>query len=317
MTISPIRLVSYVLPIYNEAGNIALLHATLTGVVAQRPDLGAEFIYVNDGSTDESLQLLDALAASDPRVRVVDFARNFGHQMAVTAGLDHSRGAAVIIMDADMQDPPSLCLELIAAWESGADVAYAQRVSRKDTAVKRASAHMYYRVLHVLSDVDIPRNTGDFRLMDRVVVDYINAMREPHRFLRGMVAFVGFTQVAVPFERDARHAGVSGYPLRRMIRFASDGIIGFSTAPLRLILMTGYVFSGLAFLGVLYALGMKIFRPDITVDGWTLTIISILLMGGVQLIMLGIIGAYVGRIYSTSQQRPLYIVRQVISGGEQ
>src|SRR5690606_33921207 len=210
----------------------------------------------------------------------------------VTAGMDAARGDAVVVMDADLQDPPAVSLELIKAWEDGAEIAYAQRVSRNDKASKRLAAHAYYRVLRRLSDVDIPADTGDFRLMDRRVVDEVNAMREPHRFLRGMVAFVGFNQVGVPFERDARYAGESKYPLRKMIKLAADGIISFSTVPLRLILATGYAFSGLAFIGIIYAVLMKFFAPEITVEGWTFMVISVLLMGGVQLIMLGIIGAY-------------------------
>ncbi|WP_062530457.1 glycosyltransferase family 2 protein [Demequina rhizosphaerae] len=304
-------LLSFVLPVFNEVGNISLLHEELSQVTALRPDFEVEFIFINDGSDDDSLDALERLAQQDSRVTVIDFARNFGHQFAVTAGLDHARGDAVIIMDTDLQDPPAVCLDLISAWEAGADVVYAQRTSRKDTVFKRVTADAFYRALSRLSDVPIPRNTGDFRLMDRAVVDYVNTMREPHRFLRGMVAYVGFTQVAVPFEREARHAGATGYPLRKMVRFAADGLLGFSIAPLRLILATGYTFSGLAFLGIVYAILMKFLAPQVTVDGWTFIVISILLMGGVQLIMLGIIGAYVGRIYSTSQQRPLYVVRRL------
>jgi len=305
----PRPLVSYVVPVFNEQESIAMFYDTLCSTISQREDLDFELVFIDDGSSDDSPALLAAFADEDPRVRTILLSRNFGHQAAVTAGMDAARGDAVVVMDADLQDPPAVSLELIKAWEDGAEIAYAQRVSRNDKASKRLAAHAYYRVLRRLSDVDIPADTGDFRLMDRRVVDEVNAMREPHRFLRGMVAFVGFNQVGVPFERDARYAGESKYPLRKMIQLAADGIISFSTVPLRLILATGYAFSGLAFIGIIYAVLMKFFAPEITVEGWTFMVISVLLMGGVQLIMLGIIGAYVGRIYTSSQGRPLYIAR--------
>ena len=245
------RLVSLVFPIYNEEGNIPLLYTTVTGILAERPDLDFELIFINDGSRDRSLELLGELQQQDPRVTVIDFSRNFGHQIAVTAGLDQARGNAVIVMDSDMQDPPRICLELIARWEEGRDVAYAQRRTRKDKLFKRVTANMFYRTLEVLADIEIPRNTGDFRIMDRAVVDQMVAMREHKRFLRGMVSFVGFKQVAVPFDRDERHAGETGYPLRKMISFATDGILSFSVAPLVLISRIGYGLAALAFPGVL------------------------------------------------------------------
>lgn len=303
------RLISYIFPIYNEEGNIKLLYDTISGVVAQAPEFDFEFIFINDGSRDRSLELIVELSTQDSRIRVLDFSRNFGHQAAVTAGLDKALGDAVIIMDSDLQDPPEVSLKLIEQWQQGFDVVYARRASRKDSFFKRWTANLYYRVLRQLSEVDIPRNTGDFRLLDRAVVEELKGMREHSRFLRGMVSFVGFRQTAVLFDRDERHAGVTGYPLRRMIRFAIDGILGFSSAPLRLITHMGFFFSFISFLGIVYALVMWLFFPEITVEGWTFMVISVLLMGGVQLVTIGVIGQYIGRIYTEVQNRPLYIIK--------
>lgn len=304
------RNITFVLPIYNEAGNIPRLYERLDGVTAALT-YGAEIIFINDGSTDNSLELLTAIQGQDHRVIVIDLARNFGHQLAVTAGLDAATGDAVIILDSDMQDPPEICLELIDRWEEGYDVVYAQRRTRKDTVFKRWTAAAFYRLLGRVADVDIPPNTGDFRLMDRRVVEEVNKYREHDRFLRGMVSHVGFTQVAVQFDRDERFAGTTGYPLRKMLKLAADGILGFSTFPLTLISRIGFGVAGLSICGVLYAMYMKIFVPAAVVEGWTFIVISILFMGGLQLIMLGILGGYIGRIYTEVQDRPLYSVREV------
>lgn len=304
------RNITFVLPIYNEAGNIPRLYERLDAVSAVL-DYGAEMIFINDGSTDNSLDLLMAIQMQDHRVTVIDLARNFGHQLAVTAGLDASTGDAVIILDSDMQDPPEISLQLIERWEAGYDVVYAQRRTRKDTVFKRWTAAAFYRLLERIADVDIPPNTGDFRLMDRRVVDEVNKYREHDRFLRGMVSHVGFTQVAVQFDREERFAGSSGYPLRKMLKLAADGILGFSTFPLTLISRIGFGVAALSVCGVLYAVYMKVFVPAAVVEGWTFIVISILFMGGLQLIMLGILGGYIGRIYTEVQDRPLYSVREV------
>lgn len=301
--------VSYIFPIFNEIGNIDLLYRTVDDVVRDLP-YEVELIFVNDGSSDASLELLRGLEAGDARVRVLDLARNYGHQVAVTAGLDAAVGDAVIIMDSDLQDPPSVSVDLIARWEEGWDVVYAQRRTRKDTAFKKATAAIFYRGLRYMSDVDIPANTGDFRLLDRRVVDELKKYKEHDRFLRGMVSYIGFDQTAVLFDRDERHAGSSGYPLAKMITFATDGILGFSTFPLKLISRIGFVAAALSLLGGAYALVMKLFVPQVVVAGWTFIVMSILLMGGLQLIMLGILGGYVGRIYRQVQERPLYAVRE-------
>ena len=216
-------------------------------------------------------------------------------------------------MDSDMQDPPEVSFKLVDKWEEGYEVVYAQRRSRKDTFFKKITANIFYRTLQKLADIDIPRNTGDFRLIDRKVVDQLKQFKEHNRFLRGMVSFVGYRQVGVLFDRDERHAGETGYPLKKMLKFAADGILSFSSAPLKLIANVGYTVAFLSFLGILYAIFMKIFFPQITIEGWTFIVIAILFIGGVQMIMLGVLGSYIGRIYTESQNRPLYVVRKVHS----
>lgn len=305
------QLISYIFPIYNEEGNIELLYKTMDTLLKSHKKYDFELVFINDGSKDSSLEKLMGLQKKDKRISVIDFSRNFGHQIAVTAGLDFVRGDAVIIMDSDMQDPPKVSFELIKQWEEGYDVVYAQRRSRKDTFFKKLTADIFYRTLQKLADIDIPRNTGDFRLMDRAVVDEMKKFKEHNRFLRGMVSFVGFRQTAVQFDRDERHAGETGYPLKKMLKFAADGIFSFSSAPLQLISKVGYTIAGLSFLGIVYAIIMKLFFPTITIEGWTFIVISILFIGGIQLIMLGVLGSYIGRIYTESQSRPLYIVRRV------
>ncbi len=306
------RVISYVLPVYNESGGIRTFHERLAAVAATRPDLDFEFIYVNDGSRDDSLSILRELAGADDSVKVLDLSRNFGHQMAITAGLDHASGDAVIVMDTDLQDPPAVSLELVAAWEAGAEVVYAQRRTRKDSAFKRFTAHSYYRLLRRFADIDIPVDTGDFRLLDRKAADQLRNHRERNRFVRGLVASMGFHQVAVPFDRDERTSGSTHYPLPKMLRFAADGVTSFSTVPLKIITRLGFGTVVLALLGILYALVLRIFLPQISVPGWTLLMIIVLFLGGVQMLSLGVIGSYVGRIYTQVQNRPLYIVRDVV-----
>ncbi|PAZ10760.1 glycosyltransferase [Streptomyces sp. SA15] len=305
-------LISYVLPVYNEQDGIAAFHSELTAALAERTDLDFELVYVNDGSSDGSLAILKGLAESDPRVRVVDFARNFGHQIAITAGLDVAEGDAVIVMDTDLQDPPRVSLELVDAWRGGADIVHARRRSRQDRAFKRATAHLYYRILRSSTEVDIPLDTGDFRLLDRKVADQLRKYRERSRFVRGIVASMGYSQTEVAFDRDERFAGETKYPLRKMARLAVDGMTSFSTTPLKMITRLGFVVLVLSLLGILYALAMKFFRPDITVSGWTMLMVVVLFLGGTQMLSLGVIGAYIGRIYSEAQGRPLYLVREVI-----
>lgn len=274
------KLITYVFPIYNESGNIQVLYDTMEKLLKAHTRYNYEIIFINDGSKDDSLNKLISLQQKDNRITVIDFARNYGHQIAVTAGLDYANGDAIIIMDSDMQDPPAVSFELIEKWSAGYDVVYAQRRSRKDTFFKKLTADVFYRTLQQLAEINIPRNTGDFRLIDRKVADEIKKFKEHNRFLRGMVSYVGFKQIAVEFDRDARFAGETGYPLKKMLRFAADGIFSFSTAPLKLITRTGNVIAGLSFAGILYALGTKIFSPGIVVPGWTFIVISILFTGG-------------------------------------
>jgi dolichol-phosphate mannosyltransferase len=305
--------VTYVFPIYNESGNIPLLYQRVCEATAHLP-YDVEMLFVNDGSTDGSLALLLELREHDHRVSVIDFARNYGHQLAVTAGLDNATGDAVIIMDSDLQDPPEVSCELLEQWERGYDVVYAQRRTRQDSAFKKSTAAIFYKILQKVSEIEIPPNTGDFRLLDRRVVNEIKKFREHDRFIRGMVSYVGFKQVAVQFDREERFAGVSGYPLSKMLKLAADGILGFSTFPLTVISRIGFASAGLSLLGVLYALYMKIFVPGAVVEGWTFIVIAVLFMGGLQLIMLGILGGYIGRIYKQVQNRPLYGVRTFYAG---
>ena len=304
--------VSYVLPVYNEQDGIQRFHDELVAALTERPDITYELVYVNDGSADGSLSILRDLAKNDPQVQVIDFARNFGHQIAITAGIDQATGDAVIIMDTDLQDPPKVSLELIEAWREGAEIVHARRRTRKDTFFKRITAHAFYRMLRSAAEVDIPLDTGDFRLLDRKVADELRKFRERGRFVRGIVASLGFRQTEVLFDRDERFAGETKYPLRKMARLAIDGVTGFSTMPLRLITRLGVVVLLLSLLGIAYAVGMRIFRPDITVSGWTMTMVVTLFLGGTQMLSLGVLGSYIGRTYTEAQARPLYIVRQVI-----
>jgi glycosyltransferase involved in cell wall biosynthesis len=305
------KLISYVFPIYNESGNIGLLYDTMASLLKQHPSYDYEVIFVNDGSSDESLDKLVSIQKKDSRISVLDFARNYGHQIAVTAGIDYAKGNAVIVMDSDMQDPPRVSFELIEKWEDGFDVVYAQRRSRKDSLFKKLTAYIFYWSLQKLADIDIPRNTGDFRLMDRAVVNELKQFKEHNRFLRGMVSYIGFRQTAVAFDRDERHTGETGYPLKKMFKFAADGILSFSSAPLKLISRTGYIIAGLSFLGIIYAAAVKVFDRAATVPGWTFIVISVLFIGGIQLIMLGVLGGYIGRIYTETQNRPLYGIRKI------
>ncbi|MEU4745796.1 glycosyltransferase family 2 protein [Actinosynnema sp. NPDC023658] len=309
---------AYVFPVYNEAGNIELLHRTVchvTGALADRYDF--TFTYVDDGSKDDSASCLQALADADHRVTVIELARNFGHQTAVTAGLDLVDADAVIIMDSDLQDPPQVSLELITRWQQGYEVVYAQRRSRRDTTFKKFTASVFYWVLRKIASVDIPRDTGDFRLLDRKVVEELRKFRERDRFLRGLVSYIGFRQTGVLFDRDERHAGTTGYPLSKMLRLAADGLLGFSVTPLRLISRLGYGISLLSFLGILYTAGVKVLAPETAVPGWAFTAIAMFFLGGVQITMQGVLGSYIGRTYAEALGRPLYTVSSVRTAVDQ
>ena len=298
---------SLVLPIFNEEATIPELYRRLV-LVLTRLGISYEIIFVNDGSSDRSARLLDELAAQSEQVKIVTFSRNFGHQVAITAGLDYSSGQAVILMDADLQDPPEVVPTLLDKWREGYDVVYAVRTDRVgESRFKRHSAALFYRLLKRLTQIDIPVDTGDFRLLDRRAADALRTLRERHRFVRGMSGWIGFRQTAVPFERAARYAGETKFPLLKMLRFACDGLTSFSFAPLQLATYLGFAAAGLSFGYIVYALGLKLFT-DQWVTGWASIIIAVLFIGGVQLITLGIIGEYIGRIYDEIKHRPLYIV---------
>lgn len=299
-----------VVPVYNEIETLPHLFARLSAVLAGD---GApyEIVLVNDGSTDGSLAKMAALAASDPQVRVLDFSRNFGHQAAVSAGMAYARGKAVILMDADLQDPPEVIPEMLAQWRAGAEVVFAQRAARAgESRFKRATAALFYRLLRRMTSVEIPNDTGDFRLMDRRVVDAINTLPEHHRFVRGLSAWVGFRQVAVRYERQERYAGQTKYPLPKMLRFAADAVTSFSYVPLQLATSFGFALAGLSLVGIFVAIVLRLLNHEIV--GQASTLILVLFMGGVQLIFLGILGEYLGRIYDEVRGRPNYIVREVI-----
>lgn len=306
------RTVGFVLPVYNEAAGIRAFHAALSECWAQRPDLDAEFVYVDDGSRDDSLELLLELRAADPRVTVVALSRNFGHQIAITAGLDAAQDRdAVVIMDTDLQDPPAVAMQLVERWEQGVDVVYARRRTRRDTAFKRFTAWLYYWLLARVANIDIPRDVGDFRLLDRRVAQEVCRYREHDRFLRGIVAHVGFRQDAVLYDRDERSTGQSAYPLRKMLKLAADGLLGFSTFPLRLISRLGLLISLLSLLGAVFVVYIRLFRPEQSVPGWAFLAVGMFLLGGIQLMMLGVLGSYLGRIYVETMDRPLYSVALV------
>ncbi len=299
---------SIVAPAYNESVTLPEFHRRVFDVMEQ---LGKswELVLVDDGSRDNSAEILHELAREDPHVRPVIFARNFGHQLAVTAGLDYSRGQAVVIMDSDLQDPPEVIPEMIAKWREGYEVVYAIRTEREgETWFKLFTASIFYRLIYRITDVDIPLDTGDFRLLDRKVVNVLNKMRERHRFLRGMSVWVGFRQTGVSYKRAARYAGETKYPLRKMIKFANDAITGFSYFPLQLATYIGFTSAGISILAipiviVLRLAGQRAFLGQAT------TLIAVLFLGGVQLISLGILGEYLGRLYDEARGRPLYIVR--------
>jgi dolichol-phosphate mannosyltransferase len=303
-------LVSVVIPCFNEEQVIRTTYECLVKVLASSAALDFEMLFVDDGSRDRTLAILRLLQEADSRVRVIAFSRNFGHQIAVTAGLEHADGDAVVLIDADLQDPPEVIKEMLRLWQRGVDVAYGVRAVREgETAFKVWTAKAFYRLINRLSDVAIPLDTGDFRLMDRKVVDVLLSMPERDRFVRGMVAWVGFRQEALHYKRAPRCAGETKYPVRKMIRFALDGILSFSLAPLRLAGWMGFATACFAMLGIAYALALRLLT-HVWVPGWTLLFIACVFIGGIQLVSLGVLGEYVGRIYGEAKRRPLYVVRE-------
>ncbi|HKJ37253.1 MAG TPA: glycosyltransferase family 2 protein [Anaerolineales bacterium] len=300
---------SIVAPIYNEKENLPELHRRVSEVMKQTRK-SWELVLVDDGSTDGSTEMIRELAKKDKHVRPVIFARNFGHQIAITAGWDYSRGDAVVIIDADLQDPPELILEMAEKWQEGYEVVYAVRAEREgESWFKLWTASLFYRIIFRITDVKIPLDTGDFRLMDRKVVDVLKSMRERHRFPRGMSAWVGFKQIGVEYKRVARVAGETKYPFRKMFRLAINAVTSFSYFPLQVATYIGFISAGIAAVAIPIVIYMRITGSQ-AFFGQATTLIAVLFLGGVQLISLGILGEYIGRLYDEAKGRPLYIVRE-------
>jgi len=301
--------ISIVVPLYNEEKNIRLMYDRLVSSILKITS-NFEIIYVNDGSNDNSFLELVKLSNEDERVKYINFSRNFGHQIAVTAGLDYSKGAAVVIIDGDLQDPPEVIPEMYAKHKEGFEVVYGQRLKRKgDNFFKKITAKYFYRILKKITSINIPLDTGDFRLIDQKIVKDLKNMPEQNKFLRGQIAWLGYRQTSVFFERDERKFGETGYPFSKMLKFALDGITGFSDVPLQFVTKTGIFISFISFLVILYAI-FSHFILERTITGWTSLIISSMFIGGVQLISVGIIGEYISRINKNVQNRPLYIVSE-------
>jgi glycosyltransferase involved in cell wall biosynthesis len=302
---------SVVAPCFNEEGVLHELYRRICAVLEGAGE-SWELVLVNDGSRDRTPEIMRELHTADPRVKVLDFARNFGHQVAVTAGMDYARGDAVVLIDADLQDPPEVILDLLAKWREGYEVVYAVRAERKgETWFKEFTAKAFYRIIYSITDINIPMDTGDFRLMDRKVVEALKTMKEKHRFMRGMSVWVGFRQIGVNYVRAERYAGETKYPLKKMLKFAMDGITSFSYFPLQLATYVGFVSAGLAILGIVATIILRLTGSH-AFYGQATTLVAVLFLGGVQLIFLGIIGEYLGRIYDEVKGRPLYIVREAL-----
>lgn len=302
---------SIVVPVFNEELVIDESYKRLKEVMDTSGG-SYELIFVNDGSRDGTFLKLREISGRNANVKVINFSRNFGHQVAITAGMDYASGKAIVVIDADLQDPPRVILDMIAKWKEGYEVVYGQRLKRKgETIFKKLTAKLFYRTLRSMTNVDIPVDTGDFRLIDRKVCDALKALPERNRFVRGLVSWVGFKQTGVEFVREERFAGETKYPLRKMIRFATDAITSFSHKPLKLATFTGMTISGLSFLYLLYVIGERLLTEH-TVPGWSSIVAINLFFNGIILIILGIIGEYIGRIYDESKQRPLYLVSEEI-----
>ena len=305
----PGALLSVVVPCFNEEAVIRQTHARLVAVLDQL-DLAFELVYVDDGSTDATAAILAGLRRADGRVRLVRLARNFGHQVALTAGLDHAAGDAVVLIDADLQDPPEVIAAMVARWREGYDVAYGQRTARAgESALKLLTAKLFYRLINRLADVPIPLDAGDFRLLDRRVVEALRAMPERDRFVRGLVSWVGFRQIAVPYPRAPRCAGTTKYPYGKLVRLAADAVLSFSLVPLRAGAFLGLPAAAIGLGGLIIALAAWLFAGA-AVSGWGFATLIALFLGGVQLLAVGVLGEYVGRVYREVKRRPLYVVRE-------
>lgn len=310
-TSAPRPVVSIIAPVFNEE---PILHELYRRLRETMDGIGEpwELVFINDGSRDASYAIMTELHAQDERVRVVNFSRNFGHQIAITAGADYAQGDAVVIIDADLQDPPSLIADMVAKWREGYEVVYAVRAKRQgETWFKLFTAHFFYRLIRGITGVNIPVDTGDFRLLDRKAVEALKSMREHHRFMRGMSAWVGYRQTGIEYVRAERFAGETKYPLKKMIRFALDGITSFSYLPLQLATYAGFIIAAISVLGILITIALRLSGSQ-AFYGQATTLVMVLFLGGIQLISLGIIGEYLGRIYDEVKKRPLYIVSEAL-----
>lgn len=306
--------ISVVIPMYNEEKVAKHCYERIVKILNILEDYNYEIIFVNDGSKDNTLEILEEIANEDTNVKIISFSRNFGHQAAVTSGIKEVTGDAIVIIDADLQDPPELILEMLKYWEQGYEVIYGKRKVRKsESAFKLLTAKMFYKTLNALSDVEIPRDTGDFRLVDRKVINVVNSMPEHNKFLRGLFSWVGFKQIAYEYERQARFAGKTKYPLKKMIQLASDGIISFSTKPLKLVGGLGIITIIISVAILIYSLVSYAFDLNQLEPGWTSIMVAITLFSGVQLLSIWIISEYIARIYTETKQRPQYIIDKKIN----
>jgi polyisoprenyl-phosphate glycosyltransferase len=305
--------ISVVVPLYDEELVVDKMYQRLTEVL-KKNNLDYEIILINDGSKDGTMEAVRAICKKDRAVKLLSFSRNFGHQIAITAGMDKAAGQVVVIMDADLQDPPEVILQMIEKWKDNFQVVYGTRKKREgESFLKLLTAKLFYRIMQKMTNISIPVDTGDFRLMDRRVVEQLKAMRERGRFVRGMVSWVGFKQCKVEYIREKRFAGKTKYPFKKMLKFAMDGTVSFSQVPLRFSSFFGFLSSGLSFLFIIYGIIVKEFLPGRAVAGWTSVFVAILFLGGVQLICVGILGEYLGRIYEEIKGRPLYICEEEIN----
>ncbi len=302
--------ISIIIPIYNESLNISALYSRLESVM-QKMNVSYEMIFVNDGSKDDSIEQIKSLAKQYSAIKYIDLSRNFGHQIAVSAGLDRADGEKIVIIDADLQDPPELIIDLYAKMKEGYEVVYAKRKRRRgESFLKLLTAKAFYRILANITTIDIPVDTGDFRLIDKKVVQALRQMPETHKFLRGQISWVGYSQTFVEYERSERNAGKTGYTYRKMLRFALDGITAFSNFPIKLVTVMGFVVSLFAFLMIAYTVFIKYFTSQEIEKGWTSIMVGILFLGGVQLISIGILGEYISRINTDVRKRPLYFIKE-------
>ena len=302
---------SIVVPVFNEEKVLNELYRRLTIVMSKLRE-SYEIIFINDGSIDNSLEIMEKLHSRDKRIKIIDFSRNYGQQIATTAGIDYATGEAIVIIDADLQDPPKVIPELVKKWKKGYDVVYGVRKKREgENFFKKVTASIFYKFLNKITDINIPLDAGDFRLIDRKVANNLKTIREKNRYIRGLTSWIGFRQIGVLYDREKRFAGYTKYPLGKMLKLALDAVFSFSNYPLKIAIYIGFLISGLSFLYLIYVLILKIFM-DVTIQSWASIIVAVFFLGGVQLICIGIIGEYIGRIGEEVKKRPLYIIKGVL-----